>query len=338
MPALPPQTITSDAGPVPTDVSLAPALPGAAEALEAEPGRFPIGLRYMAGSALFFSVMSMLVKVASDRGLPAMEIVLVRCAVMTVLTALLARAAGASIAGNDKRTLFGRGFVGAAALSLFYLALGRLPLGDATALHYTAPMWTAALAAPLLGERPGRALLAALALSGAGVVLVTRPALLFGGAPLDTVGVAAALAGAILSGLAYVSVRKLRATDHPLTVVFWLSWVGVLIALPFAIAGWVTPSPLDWLLLIAVGLTTHVAQVFMTRGLHLETAGRAVAVGYLQVMFAFLWGWAVFGAEPTILGLLGASLVVASTLFLGWAPTVSRSQWCVRGAKRDPPR
>ena len=308
---------------MPTDVSLAPALPEAAEAVHAPAGRFPVGLRYMAGSALFFSVMSMLVKVASERGLPAMEIVLVRCAVMTVLTALLARGAGASLAGNDRRTLFGRGFVGAAALSLFYLALGRLPLGDATALHYTAPMWTAALAAPVLGERPGRSLLAALALSGAGVVLVTRPALVFGGAPLDTLGVAAALAGAILSGLAYVSVRKLRATDHPLTVVFWLSWVGVLIALPFAIAGWVTPSSMDWLLLIGVGLTTQVAQVFMTRGLHLETAGRAVAVGYLQVVFAFLWGWVVFSDTPVATGLAGAALVVVSTLLVARGKRVS---------------
>jgi drug/metabolite transporter (DMT)-like permease len=146
---------------------------------------------------------------------------------------------------------------------------------------------------------------------------------LFGGAPLDTLGVAASLAGALLSGLAYVSVRKLRETDHPLTVVFWLSWVGVMIALPFAIAGWVNPRPLDWLLLVAVGLTTQVAQVFMTRGLHLETAGRAVAVGYLQVVFAFLWGWAIFGDTPVATGLAGAALVVVSTLLVARGKTRS---------------
>ena len=54
----------------------------------------------MAGSALFFSVMSMLVKVAAERGLPPMEIVLVRCAVMTVFTAGLARAVGQGVAGG----------------------------------------------------------------------------------------------------------------------------------------------------------------------------------------------------------------------------------------------
>lgn len=306
----------SDTTAVPTDVSLAPALPVDEAPREASRGRFPVGLRFMAGSALFFSAMSMLVKVASERGIPAMEIVLVRCAVMTLLTAGLARAAGVSLGGVDRRRLLSRGLAGATALSLFYYALGRLPLGDATALHYTAPIWTAALAAQLLDERPGRSLLIALALSGAGVVLITRPAIVFGGAALDTLGVAAALAGATLSGLAYVSVRQLRKTDHPLTVVFWLSWLGVTVALPFAIAGWVPLRPADWLILVAVGLTTQVAQVMMTRGLHLETAGRAVAVGYLQVVFAFGWGFLVFGTRPTAMGLLGAALVVASTLAL----------------------
>ena len=85
----------------------------------------------------------------------------------------------------------------------------------------------------------------------------------------------------------------------------------------FALAGWVRPAPLDWLLLVAVGVTTQVAQVLMTRVLHLETAGRAVGVGYLQVVFAFGWGWLIFGAEPTATGLVGAALVVASTLLLG---------------------
>jgi drug/metabolite transporter (DMT)-like permease len=319
----PPPQPEPQAPPAPTDVSLAPAFADgdgrpvaarrpAARALSA----VPLGLRYMAGSALFFSVMSLLVKAASVRGLPAMEIVLVRCAVMMACTAALARVAGAPLLGHDRRTLAARGLGGAVALSLLYVALGRLPLGDATALHYTAPLWTTALAAPLLGERPNRALAGALAVSVAGVVLITKPAVLFGGAALDTAGVAAALVGSFLSGLAYVFVRKLRRTDHPLTVVFWLSWIGVAIALPFAATGWVAPDPAGWALLVGVGLATQVAQVLMTRGLHLEAAGRATAVGYLQVAFAFGWGWLAFGAAPDGVGLAGAALIVVATLLL----------------------
>lgn len=312
----------AETAPAPTDVSLAPALavPDAEvpheAALVTTRRRFPLGLRYMAASAFFFSIMSLLVKVAGERGVPTMEIVLVRCAVMVGCTAGLARAAGAPLLGHDRRTLFARGLGGAVALSLLYFALGRIPLGDATALHYTAPLWTTALAFPILGERPGRALFGGLALSLVGVLLIARPPALFGGASLDVLAVGAALVGSFLSGAAYVLVRKLRRTDHPLTVVFWLAWIGVALAVPFVAVGWRSLSAADWALCVGVGLSTQIAQVLMTRGLHLERAGRATAVGYLQVVFAFLWGAAIFGTTPDAWSLGGAALIVAATLLI----------------------
>ena len=308
-----------DDPPSPPDVSLAPtlALPDAGS--PAPPSRgFSRGLQLMAASALCFSVMSLLVKVAGARGVPTMQIVLVRCLVMTACTLALARQAGVSVGGNDRWTLAGRGLGGALALSLLYFALGRLPLGDATAVHYTAPLWTALLAAPVLGERVGRAVGLGLALSLGGVLLISRPSFLLGAdaGGLDTLAVAAAAGGSVLSGAAYVLVRKLRRSDHPLTVVFWLSWIGVALALPFCVARWAPLDAGDVAVLVGVGLATQAAQVFMTRGLHLEAAGRATAVGYLQVVFAFVWGAVVFGTEPDVWSLAGAAVIVASTLLI----------------------
>jgi cytochrome c5 len=72
---------------------------------------------------------------------------------MAVLTASAIRHAGGSLWGTDRTTLALRGTVGAVALSLFYFGIGRLPLGDAVTIQYTAPVWTALTAALLLGER-----------------------------------------------------------------------------------------------------------------------------------------------------------------------------------------
>ncbi|HEX2207152.1 MAG TPA: DMT family transporter, partial [Longimicrobium sp.] len=186
-----------------------------------------------------------------------------------------------------------------------------------TVIQYMNPVFTALLAGALLGERMGRREAACVLASLAGVVLVTRPAVLFGGgAGLEPVYVAVALAGAMGSASAYTTIRTLR-DEHPLTVVFYLPLLTVPLTIPLLVgAGARWPTPLEWLVLLAVGATTQVAQVYMTRGLQMERAGRATAVGYLQVVFAAAWGALFFGEVPDAWSAGGAVLIVGSTLAL----------------------
>lgn len=269
----------------------------------------------MAASALAFSLMNLFVKLAGAH-VPTMEIVFARSLVMTAATAVLVRREGYALGGRNRPLLAVRGVVGVAALSLFYFAVTRLPLGDATALFYVTPLWTALAAVPVLRERLTGVVVAGMTVSLVGVVLIARPSFLFGRPEtLDGLGVAAMLAAALISGLVYTVVRKLRETDAPSVIIFWLSWVGVIGALPFA-GSWVWPEGAAWLWLLGAGVSALFAQVALTRGLHLEPAGRALSVGYLQVVFSFAWGALVFGTLPGAWSLLGAALITASVLFV----------------------
>ncbi len=270
----------------------------------------------MAASALGFSAMAVFVKLASA-DLPTGEIVLARAAFTLVLSYAMLRRAHVSPLGHARAHLAFRGLVGFCALGCFYLSLARLPLADATTLQNTTPLVTALLAWRLLGERVGAATAVAIAVGLAGVVLVVRPT----GAALDTAGVATALGGATFSAIAYVTVRQLSRTEHPLVIVFYFSLVATPLALPWALHDFVWPSARDWLYLAAIGASTQLAQVFVTMGLSLERAGRATAVGYLQVCFAMVWQLAVFGVAPSTSTLAGAALIIASTLAVStdWA-------------------
>lgn len=270
----------------------------------------------MAGSALCFSLMALFVKLAG-RTVPTMEIVFARSLFMAVFTFGLIRREGLAPLGHHRRLLFARGAVGVTALSLFYFAISRLPLGDVTALFYMAPIWTAFSAAFILRERTAGVVLAGIAVSLVGVALIARPSFLFGDGlgALDPLAVAAVVGASMLSGLAYTLVRKLRETDAPNVIIFYLSWVGVVAALPF-LGGWVLPTGWAWLWLLGAGLSTQIGQICLTRGLHLEQAGRAVSVGYLQVVFAFVWGALVFGSVPGLESLTGAALIVGSVLLI----------------------
>ncbi|HEV2149571.1 MAG TPA: DMT family transporter [Longimicrobiaceae bacterium] len=295
----------------------APAIAGGAPETISPVPTSTAGLRYMAVGAFWFSVMSLLVKVAGTR-LPSEQIVLARAVVTLVLSWAMVRRAGAPLWGKAKGRLALRGLVGAVALSCFYFSLVHIPIAEATVIQYMNPVFTAVLAGLVLGERMGRREVACVLLSLVGVVLVTHPAALFGGqARLNPLYVGIAVAGAVCSAGAYTTIRTLR-DEHPLTIVFYLPLLTIPVTIPLLVLGsgprW--PTPLEWLVLLGVGAATQIAQVYMTRGLQMERAGRATAVGYLQIVFAAAWGALFFGEFPDAWSVAGALLIVGSTLVL----------------------
>ncbi len=298
---------------------------------------FPRGLRYMAVGAFFFSIMSLLVKVAGQR-LPSQEMVLARSATMLGLSWIGLRRAGLSWLGAQRRSLLViRGVLGFSALSCFYFSIVRLPLGDSNVIQYTNPAFTAVLATWVLHERLRLREVGAVVASLAGVVLVARPSFLFGSAAaLDPAVVGIALLGALCSASAYVTVRRLEG-ESALVIIFYFSLVSVVGSIP---AGWSAlrwPTPREWLLLLAIGATTQIAQLYMTRGLQLERAGRATAVGYLQVIFAAIWGALFFGEIPGLLTLAGFALVIAGTLTIARPAHAEAAPLAWRAAVEDAP-
>jgi drug/metabolite transporter (DMT)-like permease len=280
------------------------------------------GLHYMVATAFCFSLMSLIVKVLGKR-LPTGEIVFVRCAVTLVISYFMVRAAGVPVWGNRKLLLVLRGLAGFCALFCFFHAVTRLPLADVTVIHFTNPVFTAILAAAFLGEPFGKRELIGLPLCLAGVALVAQPAFLFGAGArnLDVGAVGIALCAAVFSSIAYTTVRGLRGTDDPLVVVFYFPLVATPASVPFMIGNALWPTPLEWLLLVAVGAITQMGQIFLTRGLHLERAGRATSMSYVQVIFATAWGFLFFREVPNSLSIVGAALILAGMLL------ASRARW-----------
>ena len=275
----------------------------------------PEGLRYMVLAAFFFSLMALLVKIAGQR-LPSAQLVLARSVVGVVLSYWMLRRAGVASWGNRKGLLVFRGLAGFAALLCFFYALTKLPLAETTVIVYISPVFTAILAALFLKETLRANEIAGLVISTAGLLLVAQPAFLFGTSAdsLDLFAVGIAVVGAVFTSAAYVTVRKLRETEHHLVVVFYFPLVATPASVPLMIPDALWPTPLEWAMLLGIGVFTQIAQVYLTKGLHVEKAGRALSMSYVQIVFAALWGFLFFSKIPNAFGILGALLVVAGTL------------------------
>jgi drug/metabolite transporter (DMT)-like permease len=193
----------------------------------------------------------------------------------------------------------------------------RLPLADTTVIHFTNPVFTALLAAVFLGEvlRGWEVFLALVAL--AGVFIVARPGFVFGDVSgLEPVAVAVAMAGAILSAAAYVTARRLTRTHDTLVIVFAFAFVSLVGSLPATLQVFVWPSPWEWAVLLGVGVAAQGGQVYVTKALQVEKAGKVMAVGYLQIVFAALWGVVMFGEIPDGWTAVGAAIIIGATFLM----------------------
>ena len=278
------------------------------------------GIRAMAIGAWWFALMGLLVKLAGRR-LPSSQIVLVRAAITLSLSYWGVRQAQIpSIFGRQRRLLLTRGVLGAIGINCFYYSLVHLPLGEATLIQYTNPIFATILAALWVGERVRTGEILCLATAMLGVIFITRPAALFGAAAATFAhrDVTIALFGAICSGAAYAAVRKMGSSEHPSVIVFYLPLVTFPVAIPFAASNWLMPTSTEWLILLGVGIATQLAQVYMTKGLQAESAVRATTTGYLQIVFAGAWGALVLRERPSPWTLLGAAVIVASALVLAF--------------------
>eukprot|EP00873_Tetraselmis_striata_P034688 jgi/Tetstr1/454952/TSEL_041813.t1 len=260
-----------------------------------------VGLWLMVISSLFFSLMTLLVKVGSNLGIPSFQLVFAR-SILQLLFALFSCAmAGIHPLGpRDKAGwMFARGACGALGLAAMFFAISVMDLGDATTIFFTGPVFTALFAYAFLGEALTGILVLASLLSTTGVTLVVRPAILFRHTvdPISAqavLGAACALGGAVLAAAAYVIVRK-----------------------P------VVPDAQQWAVLLGVGVMAFLGQCCLNSGLQLAPAGPGTVMRNLDVVFAYVYQVTLLHDPANPLSVVGAALVVSSAVLLGVAKCAS---------------
>jgi drug/metabolite transporter (DMT)-like permease len=215
-----------------------------------------------------------------------------------------------------------RGLVGTSAMGLGFTALGLLPLPEATALGYAAPLLTVIFAAMFLGEQVRIFRLSAVFFGLVGVTIVLAPRLtvlsLGDASKLQTIGAFAALLGAVFAALAQVFVRKLIHTEATAAIVFYFSVTAAVLSLITLAFGWVVPTFREAVLLVGAGFLGGLGQILLTESYrHAETSVIA-PFEYVSMLLALILGYVIFEEVPTGAMLTGAALIVAAGLFIIW--------------------
>ncbi len=270
------------------------------------------GILLICLSAATFSLMSALVKDALVTYPLAMVIVFRTGFGLAPVLILLGRTGGyASLRTTRLKAHMFRGLCGLVAMAGGFVSYKFMPLADATAVGFTAPLFITALSAPFLGERVGPYRWAAVVIGFLGVLIMVRP-----GDAMFGFGALAATTGSLAYGFAVITMRQLTRTDPSTSVAFYNQMTSFLIGLAILPWFWTTPAWSDLPLLIGIGLGGGVAQIWMTRGIQLAPVAVTAPFNYTQLVWAVLFGYLLFGEIPNLQTLAGAAVVCGCGLFI----------------------
>jgi drug/metabolite transporter (DMT)-like permease len=200
--------------------------------------------------------------------------------------------------------------LGSCEVALFYWAVSYLPLADTMTLWLAAPVWAVVLAALLLGERVDAMRWLAVLAGFLGVAIALNPS-----SQSLTLPAVIALVGSFSFAAMMITGRQLRGTPD-VTLVAWQTLGALVMGLVLLPFGWVTPSATDIGLLSLLGIVAMVAHLCVTRSLKLAEASVVVPYQYTLIVWALIFGWAVFGDWPTPAMLVGGALIIAAGLAL----------------------
>ena len=261
-------------------------------------------------AAAGFSAMVALIKVAGQN-LHIMQILLVRQAVMAVIVMpAIMRDFPGSLKSKRIDLQMLRIVLALIAMGLGFTAVIHMPLADVTAIGFAKSFFTTICAIFLLKEVIGIRRWSAVFIGFIGVLIVLRP----GFESFSIYGLYA-LVSAAAAGAVMVIIRLLTRTETPTSI---LSYQAIGVGLAVAIPGiwfWQAPTPMEWALLIAMGLISYVAQMYNIMAYKYGEASVMASLDYARLIYAVIFGYWLFSDLPDVWTWVGSGVIIAASIY-----------------------
>jgi drug/metabolite transporter (DMT)-like permease len=258
------------------------------------------------------SAMSKLVLPAYSVG----EMILIRSVVaLIILLPFIAREGVRAFRAMPRPGLqFVRVMLNVTEVSMFFWAIGYLPLADIVTIYLSGVLWVTLLSALFLGERVGWRRWSAVAVGFVGVLLALRPS-----AATVSPPALIALLGTMLYSAGVLVTRTLRGTVDIVLTANQMIAAAILGAVWCLLpGGWKTPNGYDLAILVSLGVPTAIGYVCFNRALKLTAASAVAPFQYTFIVWGALFGYLLFDEIPLTTTLIGAAIIVAAGLYISW--------------------
>ncbi len=271
------------------------------------------GAVWMLLASLFLSAMAATLKSAAQL-MTVWEMLLLRS--LIALALLFPALASSRFAAVRTRRPLGhlvRALLGACGFSLFFLTVRHIDLTLTITLGFTRNLFVVVLAALFLGEVIRLRRTTATLVGFLGVIVCMQPT-----ADAFDPWVLGGIGSALVAAFVTVAIKQLTRTEAPLTIVFYTYVYMAAAALVPATLTWHTPSPFGLFLVLLVALFSILGQTCMVHGLRAGEATAVMPFEYTRILYAFAFGYILFGELPSASTWAGGTIIIASTGYIAY--------------------
>jgi len=190
-----------------------------------------------------------------------------------------------------------------------YYLIQVVPLAAASTLTYLSPIFTTILGVFFVKEKVSPLQFLFFALSFSGILVIQG----FDNR-ISLFHLMVGLTTSMVMGLAYNCVRKLSSTEHPLVIMFYFPLLCLPVTGLWMVFNWTMPFGREWIYLAMVGLTSQVAQYYLTRAYQIAEIGTVSIVNYTSIIYTITLGFIIFGERFNSMTYLGMALVCAGVI------------------------
>jgi drug/metabolite transporter (DMT)-like permease len=294
------------AGPVTVSAQMKPAV---------HKDQVALGMAASAASFFMLNTMNVFAKLLSDHH-SAIEVAfwrnLIAAAPFAIWFFALGHRDGLKIHGSAS-VLVVRCLIGTISLVATFRAFNALPMADAQALFFTSSLFVPVMGYFFLKEHVGPYRWSAVAVGFLGMLVIVRPT-----GSVNVIGASYAIAAAFMHGALGTLLRVLGRTERPETVTFYFLAIGAAmtgLVMPFVA---VTPSWGDLPLFLGAGVSGAFAQVLLSIAYKYAPVALVTIFNYTGIVWATAYGWFIWGDWPGAPIWIGASIIIASSLFIVW--------------------
>jgi drug/metabolite transporter (DMT)-like permease len=268
---------------------------------------------------LMFACMHAAIRHATKH-LPAVEVAFFRNVFgLVVIVPLIARY-GLSLFRTRRFGLHvQRSVLNVVSMLCFFVGLSMTPLARATALSFTAPLFTALLSALFLGEVFRWRRWTAILLGFLGALIILRP----GFEALDT-GSLLVLISSLIWSMALIDIKVLGRTETSITITAYVTVLMLPMTLVPAILVWETPRADMWVWLLFIGVIGTLGQIIVTEAVKLADMTALMPFDFLKLVWAAFLGIILFAEVPDAMTWIGGAIVFGSSLYIAWREATLR--------------